>query len=79
VFEDRMQKKKLGRENEKARGEWRKLRNEELHDRHSSTNEPIFSVIKVRRIKWVEGRGVYGVWWGKTEGNRQLGRPGKVG
>ena len=55
VFEDRMQKKKLGPENEKARGEWRELRNEELHDRHSSINEPTFSVIKVRRIKWVEG------------------------
>jgi hypothetical protein len=60
--------------------EWRKLRNEELHDLYFS---PIIVwVIKLRRVKWagyvvhmVEERGMYRVFVGKLEGKRPLGRP----
>jgi hypothetical protein len=61
-------------------GSWRKLHNNELHSLHSSPN--IVRVIKSRRIRWVEhvarmaeGRGVYKVLIGRSEGKRPLGRP----
>jgi hypothetical protein len=60
--------------------EWRKLRDEEMNNLYSSPN--IFRVIKPRRMRWAghvarmgEGRGVYRVMVGKTEGRRSLGRP----
>jgi hypothetical protein len=56
------------------------LHNDELHDLYSSPN--IVRVIKLRRMRWAghvarigEGRGVYRVLVGRTEGKRQLGRP----
>jgi hypothetical protein len=61
-------------------GSWRKLHNDELHSLYSSPN--IVRVIKSRRLRWAgnvarigEGRGVYRVLVGSTEGKRPLGRP----
>jgi hypothetical protein len=59
-----------------GRGEWRKLRNEELNDLYSSSN--IIRVIKLRRMKWaghvarvVERRGLYNGVVGKREGKKK--------
>jgi hypothetical protein len=59
---------------------WRKLHNDELHSLYSSPN--IVRVIKPRRMRWVghvarmgEGRGVYRVLVGRSEGKRPVGRP----
>jgi hypothetical protein len=59
---------------------WRKFHNDKLHSLYFSTN--IFRVIKSRRMRWavnvarmVEGRSVYRVLVGSSEGNRSLGRP----
>jgi hypothetical protein len=59
---------------------WRKLQNEEIHNLYSSSN--IVRVTKSRRMRWVghmahmgEGRGVYRVLVGRTNGKRLLGRP----
>jgi hypothetical protein len=56
------------------------LHNDELHGLYSSPN--IVRVIKSRRTRWVghvactgEGRGVYKVLVGKSEGKRPLRRP----
>jgi hypothetical protein len=56
------------------------LHNDELHSLYSSPN--IVRVIKSRRTKWAghvacmgEGRGVYRVLVGRTEGKIPLGRP----
>jgi hypothetical protein len=58
----------------------RKLHNDELHSLYSSPN--IVRVIKSRRMRWAghvtrmgEGRGVYRVLVGRSEGKRPLGRP----
>jgi hypothetical protein len=61
-------------------GSWRKLHNDELHSLYSSPN--IVRVIKSKRMRLAghvarmgEGRGVYRVLVGRTEGKRPLGRP----
>jgi hypothetical protein len=61
-------------------GSWRKLHNDELHSLYSSPN--IVRVIKSRRMRWVahvariaEGRVVYRVSVGRSEGKVLLGRP----
>ena len=65
-------------------GEWRKLHKKELNDLYCSFN--IVRVIKSRRMRWAghvarvrEGRGVYRVLVGKSEGKRPLARPGADG
>jgi hypothetical protein len=61
-------------------GSWRKLHNDELHNLYSSPN--IVRAIKSRRMRWAghvarleEGRVVYRVLIGRSEGKRPLGRP----
>jgi hypothetical protein len=58
----------------------RKLHDEELNDLYCSPN--IIRVIKSKIMIWAdhvarmgEGRGVYRVFLGKSEGKRPLGRP----
>jgi hypothetical protein len=61
-------------------GDWRKLRNEELHNLHSSPSK--IRIIKSRRMRWaghvarMEGkRSAYRILLGKPEGKRPLGSP----
>jgi hypothetical protein len=63
----------------KEDGSWRKLHNDELHSLYSSPN--IVRMIKSRRLRWAghvarrgEGRGVYRVLVGRSEG-KSTGRP----
>jgi hypothetical protein len=79
VFENRMLRRIFGPKKEED-GSWRKLHNDELHSLYSSPN--IVMVIKSRRMRWAghvagmeEGRGVYRVLVGRSEGKRPLGRP----
>jgi len=78
-FEKRVLKKIFGPKRNEVTGEWRRLHNEELHDRYSSTN--IIRAIKPRRIRWAghkarvgERRGALMVLIGKSEVKRPLGR-----
>jgi hypothetical protein len=61
-------------------GDWRKLRNEELHNLYCSPD--IIRMIKSRRMRWPghvtrmgEKRNAYGILVGKPEGKRKLRRP----
>jgi hypothetical protein len=78
-FENRVLRRIFGPKREEDRS-WRKLHNDELHSLYSSPN--IFRVIKSRSMRWAgqvvrmgEGRGVYKVLVGRSEGERPLGRP----
>jgi len=80
VFENTVLRRVSGPKRDEVTGEWRKLHNEELSDLYSLLN--IVQVVKLRRMRWVghvarmgQGRGVYRVLVGKTEGKRPLGRP----
>jgi hypothetical protein len=77
VFENRVLRRIFGPEREED-GSWRKLHNDELHSLYSSPN--IVTVIKSRRMRWAghvahmgEGRGIYRVLVGRSEGKRPLG------
>jgi hypothetical protein len=79
VFENRVLRRIFGPKREED-GSWRKLHTDELHNLYSSLN--IVRVIKSRRMRWAghvarmgEGRGVYRVLVGRSEGKRSLGRP----
>ena len=61
-------------------GEWRKLRNVELHTLYSSPN--IIRNLKSGRLRWAghvarmeQSRNAYRVLVGKPDGKRPLGRP----
>jgi hypothetical protein len=49
VFENRVLRRIFGPKRDGVRGEWRRLRNEELYDMYSSSN---IRVIKSRSMKW---------------------------
>ena len=80
VFENGVLMRIFWSKRDEVRGEWGKLRNEELDDLYSSPN--VVRVIKSRRMRWAGhvaqmgvGRGVYRVLVGKPEGKRPMGRP----
>jgi hypothetical protein len=80
VFENRMLRRIFGPKRDEVTGEWRKLRNEELHELYSSPS--IIRIIKARRMRWAghvarmgEKRNAYRLFVGKPEGRRPLGRP----
>jgi hypothetical protein len=80
VFENMVLRKIFGPKRVEVTGDWRGLRNEELHDSYCSPN--IIQVIKLRRIRCAgyvarmgERRGAFRVLVGKPEVKRQLGRP----
>jgi hypothetical protein len=79
VFENRVLRRIFGPKREED-GSWRKLHNDQLHSLYSSPNN--VTVIKSRRIRWAghvasisEGRDVYRILVGRSEGKRPLGRP----
>jgi hypothetical protein len=79
VFESRALRRMFGPKREKY-GSWRKLHTDEIHNLYSSPN--IDRMIKSRRMMLAEhvarmedGRGVYGVLVGRSEGKRPLGIP----
>jgi hypothetical protein len=79
VFENTVLRKIFGPEREED-GSWRKLHNDELHSLYSSPN--IVRVIRSSRMRWAghvermdEGRGVYRVLVGRSEGKRPLRKP----
>jgi hypothetical protein len=78
VFENSVLKRIFGPKREED-GSWKKLHNDELQSVYSSPN--VIRVIKSRRLRWEghvarmgEGRGVYRVLVGRTEGKIPLGR-----
>jgi hypothetical protein len=77
VFENRVLKRICGSKTNDVTEGWRKLRNVELHNLHSSTS--IIRVIKSRRPRWAEHviqmgekRNAYRIMVGKSEGKRPL-------
>jgi hypothetical protein len=79
VFENRVLRI-FGPKSDDITGVEKKLHNEEIHDLYSYST--IVRVIKSRRMRWAgnrarmgEGRGVYRVLVGKSEGKSPLGRP----
>jgi len=80
VFENWVFRRIFGPKRDEVTREWRKLHNEDLNDKYSSSN--IVRVIKSRIMRWAghiarmgERRGVYRVLVGKPEGKSPLGRP----
>jgi hypothetical protein len=80
IFANRVLRKIFGTKKDEVAGDWRRLRNEELHDVYSSPN--IFRMSKSIGMGWVrpvgrveERRGVhrYSMW--KPERKRRFGRP----
>jgi hypothetical protein len=68
VFENRVVRRIFGPERDEVTGDWKKLRNEELHNLYSSPN--IITMIKSRNMRWaghvarMERRGIrVGYWW----------------
>ncbi|KAJ4429380.1 hypothetical protein ANN_21537 [Periplaneta americana] len=79
-FENKVLRKIFGSKRDEVTGEWRKLRNTELHAFYSSPD--IIRNIKSRRLRWAghvahmgESINAYSVLVGRPEGKRPLGRP----
>jgi hypothetical protein len=79
VFENRVLRR-FGAKREEVTGEWRKLRNSELHDLYSSPSK--IRIIKSWRMRWTghvarmgEKRNSYRLLVGKPERRRPLRRP----
>jgi hypothetical protein len=80
VFENRVLRRILGPKRDEVTGDWKKLRNDELHNLYSSPN--IIKTIKSRRMRGAgdaarmgEKRNAYRVLVGKQEGKRPPGKP----
>jgi hypothetical protein len=80
VCENRVLRRKFGPRRDEVTGEWRKLRNDELHNLYSSPS--IIKIIKPMRMRLVgnvaqmgEKRNTYRLFVGKPEGKISLGRP----
>jgi hypothetical protein len=80
VFENRVLRRIFGPKRDGVTGEWRKLRNKEIHNLYSSPS--IIRIIKSRRMRLAghvaqmgEKRNVYRLFVGRPEGMRPLGRP----
>jgi hypothetical protein len=80
VFENRVLMSIFQPKRDEVMGEWRRLRNEELHDLYSLSS--IIRIIKSRRVRWArhvaqmgEKRKAYRLLVEKPEGKRPLGRP----
>jgi hypothetical protein len=80
VFENRVLRRISAPKRDEMKEEWRKLRNEELHDLYSSPS--IISIIKARTMRWAgheartgEKKNAYRLLVGKPEGRSPLGRP----
>jgi hypothetical protein len=50
VFENRVLRRIFGLKRDEVIGDWRKLRNKELHNLYSSPN--IIEMIKSKRMRW---------------------------
>jgi hypothetical protein len=79
VFGNRVLRRIFGPKRDEARGEWRRLHNEELNDLCSSPN--IIWVIKSRRMRWAGkiacmGKNVHtAFWWRDPREGDHLGDP----
>jgi len=86
VFENMVLGRIFGPERDEVTGEWRKLRNEELNNPHSSPN--VVRLMKLGIMRWVghvariwEKRVHTGIWWGNLRERDHLedrGTDGRV-
>jgi hypothetical protein len=79
VFETRVLRKIFGLKRDEVTGDWRKLRNEELHKLYSSPN--VIRMMKSRRMRWTghvaqmgPRRNAYSIILGNPKIERPLGR-----
>jgi hypothetical protein len=80
LFENRVLRRIFGPKRDEVTGDWRNLRNEELHNLYSSAY--IIRMLKSRRMRWAgdvarmrETRNAYRILVGKREGSRPLEKP----
>jgi hypothetical protein len=75
VFENRVLRRIFGPKRDEVTGDWRKVRNEELHIIYSSLGMPVISIIKSGRMRWTGHvarmgtmRNAYKIFVGRSEG-----------